>query len=329
MKKKLYFLWKLSWLRTLVQIFFFIAIGYFMAQYVQTQWDQISHNPPQVNWLILLVAQLGIMISMGIQPFGTWLIIKNLNGTLSKPQVWQAFFIGQVAKYLPGSVWSLPSRGFLYNQRGLDSKRSIETVIWETGLAVVAATLVGILTIPLFTNSVYLPLIFLEIGGFSTIFLGSSILLRRTKINLWLRNRIPFSTSLLNIYPHLPIWIMLKALAFYIVQWLLMGISFIGILIALEAPLSLSEAIQVIGLFPCVWAVGLLIIITPGGIGIREALITIALSDIVNDPLPLYVAIIMRLCWLIAEVVNITISSILYAQEKRLQGFQIDPTIIS
>ncbi len=310
-------LWQLGWLRVGIQLVFFAIIGYFMVRYISAQWEQIDEAPPKLNIPLLIVAQLGVLISMGIQPFGTWLIIRGLGGNLSKPQVWQAFFLGQIAKYLPGSLWSLPSRGFLYNQRGLEGQRSIETVIWETGLAVVAATLVGILTIPLLLDSIYLPLIMLEIGGFSAVFSLASILLRQRGFNTWLRKHIPFAKSLLAIFPYLSPKIMLQALGLYIVQWVIMGASFVGIVLALGADLSALETLQTIGLFPCVWAVGLLIIITPGGIGIREALITIALGNIVNDPLPLYAAVIARLCWTAAEVVNIVLSSLAFGQEKR------------
>lgn len=310
-------LWQLGWLRIIAQVAFFAIIAYFMIQYISAQWDQIDHDPPQINIAILLLAQLSILASMALQPYGTWLIIRGLGGNLSKPQVWHAFFIGQVAKYLPGSVWSLPSRGFLYNQRGLQPQRSIEVVIWETGLAVVAATTVGLLAVPLLIDSIYLPLIALEIGGFSLAFLTASATLRQPRFKQWLQEHMPLTKPLLSIFPYLPNTVMLQALGVYIVQWVFMGLAFMGIVLALGADLTRVEIIETIGLFPGVWAVGLLILITPGGIGIREALITVALGTIVSDPLPLYAAVIARLCWTISEVVNITLSSVAYTQEKR------------
>lgn len=317
---------RLGWLRTASQVVFFALIGYFMIEYISGQWEQISDAPPDLNIPILLLALLGITLSMGIQPFGTWHIIRNLGEELSKAKVWQAFFIGQIAKYLPGSIWSLPSRGFLYNQRGVSPQRSVETVIWETGLAVVAATLVGILAAPLLIDSIYFPLIVLEIGGFSIVFIGTGIVLRRKQFSMWLGDKIPFTKPLLAIFPHLPASTVLPTLLIYVGQWLLMGMSFTGIALALGADLSLIEAIQVVGLFPGVWAVGLLIVITPGGIGIREALITIALSGLVNDPLPLYAAVIARMGWTLSEVINILLSSYMYRQEQRSSA---DPELSS
>ena len=189
------------WIRRLAQAVLAIAILYFMIVYLQDQWEQIEDDPPTVNLAVLALAQLGIVVGMvGIQPIGTLLAIRGLDGRLNAAEVWQAFFIGQIAKYLPGSLWSLPSRGFLYNQRGLPAKNSFEVVLWETGLAVVAAAILFIGALPMLWGYTYLPLIVLEIGGFSVAFLGGSFLLRVPQIKQPF-TRIKLLSRVLDAFP--------------------------------------------------------------------------------------------------------------------------------
>lgn len=308
-----------KWIKLAAQLALAAAIIYFMAGYLQEQWDQIKDERLTVHPLMLFLAQIGFIIGMGIQPLGTWIAIRGLDGKLSRVEVWQAFFTGQVAKYLPGSLWSLPSRGFLYNQRGMPAKGSIEVVLWETGLAVVAATLLFIISLPLLWGYQYLPLIVLEIGGFSLAFMGAAILLRFEGLR-GLFGRIRLLQKLLDIFPHLPIKAMVQALALYLLMWVIIGSSFMGIVYALDDNITLGEFGQAVGLFPGVWAVGLLIFITPGGIGIREALLTVALGSIVDDPTPLFAAVIARITWTIAEVVGITGSTLVYNQNLRTKS---------
>ena len=92
-----------------------------------------------------------------------------------------------------------------------------------------------------------------------------------------------------------------------------------GIVYALDDSISWGEFLQGVGLFPGVWAVGLLIFITPGGIGVREALLTVALGSIVEDPAPLFAAVIARLCWTVAEVIGIAVSTVFYNRSVQQQ----------
>lgn len=308
---------KNPWVKRSAQLVLGAAILYFMVGYLQDQWSQIENEPLTINPVMLLLAQIGFIIGMGIQPFGTLLAMRGLGGTLTRAEVWQAFFAGQVAKYLPGSLWSLPSRGFLYNQRGLPAQNSIEVVLWETGLAVVAATLLFFtVSVSLLSGYRYLPLIALEIGGFSVAFLGAGIVLRHPTIH-GLFARFGLFRRLLDIFPNLPLRSIGLITAFYVLQWIIIGAAFMGLVYALDGSVTATEFLRGVGLFPGVWAVGLLIVITPGGIGIREALLTVALASITPDPKPLYAAIIARICWTIAEVTGISASSLIYAHERR------------
>jgi glycosyltransferase 2 family protein len=308
---------KNPWVKRFAQVALAGAILYFMIGYLQDQWSQIENEPLTIDPIVLIVAQLGFIVGMGIQPFGTFLAQRGLGGELSKAAVWQAFFAGQVAKYLPGSLWSLPSRGFLYNQRGLPAKKSIEVVLWETGLAVVAATLLFFsVSAVLLWEYRYLPLIVLEIGGFSAAFLGAGIGLRHPTLRRFF-SRIGIVRKLLDIFPHLPLRYVAAITAFFVVQWLIIGAAFMGVVYALDSSITAAEFARGVGVFPGVWAVGLLIVITPGGIGIREALLTVALSSITPDPTPLYAAIIARICWTMAEVVGVVGSSFYYTNERR------------
>lgn len=257
-----------------------------IGRHLVNQWNQIRAESFHLNPLLLGIAQLGFLVGILILPYGGWILARRLDAPVSKASMWHAFNLGMVAKYLPGSVWSLPSRAVLY--RGLGITRNLEVIYWETGLMVVAATGVALLGLPLFIKlDVFLAIILL-LGGGSSAFLVGSWLLKRGQFSGWLPE---FDLQL-----SLPS--MIAALLIYAVAWIILGLSFMVMIHATGGEWNAYT----IGLFAGGWAVGFLSILTPGGIGIRDGILIIGVGIFATDPVPLVAAILARICWTIAEV---------------------------
>jgi hypothetical protein len=200
--------------------------------------------------------------------------------------MWHAFSLGMVAKYLPGSVWSLPSRAVLY--KGLGITRNLEVVYWETGLTVVAAALVALSALPLLSRlDIFLPILLL-IGGGSVAFLVGSWLLKRG----WLHT--------LELQLGAPT--MLAAMLVYVLTWAVIGCSFMLMVRAAGGAWNGHT----VGLFAGGWAVGFLSFLTPGGIGVRDGVLIVGVGLFATEPIPLIAAALARICWTVAELVALS-----------------------
>ena len=312
-----------SWQRRIVralQVILGVGLLYFISRYVWQQWDQIRHESLHPDVALIVMAQAGYALGMGAQPFGSWLIVRALGASSSKPAIWHAFFIGQVAKYLPGSVWSLPSRAYLYHQRGLPAARSVEAIFWEASLTVTGAVFLAALGLPLLADFDYLLLLAVVLGGFVLVFAGAVIFFRSPLLRAYLQ-RLPAENRLLNglktFELHLTPAQIVTITLFYVVDWLIIGLGFAALAAAFGADLTAARWIQAAGLFAGGWAIGFLILVTPGGIGVRDGLLVIGLSTLLDDPLPLVIAVVARLCWIGAEVIGISLASAAYAYARR------------
>jgi hypothetical protein len=96
-----------------------IIVAVFVIRYLGDQWAQIQDSPPQINWLTLLASQLGLTVGLALLPLGGWRALHDLDADLPAVTVWRIFFLSNIAKYLPGSVWALPGRAFLYQRAGV------------------------------------------------------------------------------------------------------------------------------------------------------------------------------------------------------------------
>jgi hypothetical protein len=296
-----------------------VALGaglfFFIGRYVWQQWDQIRHESLHPTWWLIVLAQAGFALGMGLQPFGSWLIVRALGADSTRPAIWHAFFVGQVAKYLPGSVWSLPGRAYLYHHRGLPAARSVEAIFWEASLTVTGAAILAVVGLPLLTGFDYVLVVVGLLGGFVLVFTGAVVFFRSPFLRGYLqrvhaRNRL--LTWLKTFELHLPPGKLITITLFYIIDWLVIGLGFAALAAAFGADLTAARWIQAAGLFAGAWAVGFLILVTPGGIGVRDGLLVIGLSTAASDPLPLVIAVAARLCWIGAEVIGLTFTSVLY-----------------
>ena len=88
----------------------------------------------------------------------------------------------------------------------------------------------------------------------------------------------------------------------YLAMWVLTGIGFYGIAWAIAGDVPDLPVLSAVGIFSLSWLIGFLSVFNPGGIGLREAAIVLLLRGFVPDPIPILVAVMLRVAWSIIEI---------------------------
>lgn len=87
-----------------------------------------------------------------------------------------------------------------------------------------------------------------------------------------------------------------------------------GLSLALVAaqlvPLSPGTALQLVGVMGASWFLGLISVVAPAGMGVRDAAMVILLRPILGDPLSILVPVISRLLWIIADLCNLVVGAV-------------------
>ena len=219
-------------------------------------------------------------------------------GFAESMRIW---FLSQAGRYIPGKVWFALGRIYLCEREGIP--KSITTVAMGLEMALVLGSAI---------------LVF----GLASV-AGPSLSGRPYVLGLWLvpviiavmhprvvrailtrlrRQPVEFSLAYADV---------LKLLGCYTICWCIYGIGFylIGTSLGLAAapPEFYSKGtVHVIGEMTGVnalsWAGGLLSVITPAGLGVREGISGVLLARIVEKPYPSLIPLVARIWITIAEV---------------------------
>ena len=102
------------------------------------QWSEVRDELSTMDASLVLVA--GGLATLAALPLAeSWrTIMRNLGSDLPRRAAYRVFFIGQLAKYLPGSVWSVVGHAEVASAHGIGRGRTATASVLNLG--VVAAT---------------------------------------------------------------------------------------------------------------------------------------------------------------------------------------------
>ncbi|MBN2620337.1 flippase-like domain-containing protein [candidate division WOR-3 bacterium] len=202
----------------------------------------------------------------------------------------------QIAKYLPGRVWSIVGRVYIGKKERFDSNLLFISMIFETCLLIITS---GVLF--LYAN--------LFVGVFQMIYLLFGILLTivaliviHPRVLSWLVN------VLLKILRRKPVTIsmsygqILRVSIFFFALWCTQIIGFYFLIMAIY-PVDPSMLPTFMAAYTLSWITGFIILFAPSGLGVREGVMTLLLSPALTTPLAIAVSLITRVWMTLFEII--------------------------
>jgi len=124
-----------------------IVIG-FAVSYFAGKWPEITGVIAQIpiggviaSFVVMLVGMVANVLS--------WVTILNgLGHVVPLPRGAQVMLVGQLGKYVPGSVWGYVMQMELGRQYGIARARVLVTTLYAAGIGVVASLILGVSVIP-------------------------------------------------------------------------------------------------------------------------------------------------------------------------------------
>ncbi len=270
-----------SRLKPFVSLLMFAVIMFFIARYAMLNWDKLVSNDWQVHWPWLLVSVIAMLVFYTGLAFA-WqrLISWNDTGTfvslLSGLWVWSR---SSLARYLPTPIWMTASRVYLTRQLGVSWRYAGLGFVAELVGSLGGAFSVALLSLPVFTevSILFCVVVVLFVAVLVLPFLYFSLI--RFLGYYGLCSRCCFGSLVL--------WSVQYTFAFIVY-----GIAHIMILENLGIRVA---PYIVIGVSSLAWGVGVLNVLSPGGLGTREVVLIYGLQDYIDPPELLALSIIARL----------------------------------
>lgn len=298
----------------------FLLLAVSVVYFVIAAWKYVGDLPP-IAWSGSTVAALCWVTAIYALQFATaglaWHLWLEAIGEPSRPTKAIALFtLSQFAKYVPGSIAQHIARVALGKRHGLSMQGMVVTLGLETAWMLVAAVAIAGLCFassrPALVNGnlVFSPLRIAVVAAIALLVPSAAIWVmgarRPAFLDRWFGpNRIA--------HPRLrtlALCFLLYCLNFAICGWIL---NFIGrqIFGAHEDQWMVST-----GVFAIAWLVGFVTLVSPGGIGVREAVLLAGLTPSYGAGTALGIAIVYRIVTSLGDAIGFLVG---VAAERRLQ----------
>jgi glycosyltransferase 2 family protein len=253
---------------------------------------EISHIP---LWAVVAAVAL---VLLGLVPtVAAWrILLADLGSPVPLPAALGVFFVGQLGKYLPGSLWVVLAQSDLAARHGVPRRRTAVVGLVQVGISIVVGLALGVLAVPALVaggvdRSWLITLVALPIGA---LILHPPILNRVVAYGLRVLRREPLEHEFTRRAVG-------GAAAASAVAWLLIGLHVWVLAVSLHAPAGRALLAAGFG-YSLAAAIGLLIIVTPAGLGARDVVIVLTLSTMMPRSAATAVAIVSRFVVLVADV---------------------------
>jgi len=288
-----------------------IVIG-FAARELSHQWQGVGPalQGVRLDWLRVLAS--------GALVIGTYLIlIEAWRATL---RVWseslpfatasRIWFVSNLGKYVPGKVWQIAAMGALAQKSGISATAAIGSSLLVNlvsilaGLAVIAVTAAGRVGAVIGTEmtgggerSAQLVIVGIAAAGAVALFLAPVAVPRLVALAARMTGR---QLTIPRVPPS-AIWI---AVVSTVASWLLYGIAF-SLFSHGVTPRATGNASSYIAVYTGSYLAGYLALFVPGGVGVREAALVLAMPrfGLASAPDAAVIAITSRLWLTILEIV--------------------------
>jgi len=287
-------------IKRILQVLLIVVIFYFLARNLYLNWNKIVQYDWNINYYFLTYSFVLFVVGSILIALGWNLILRVLGGRLGCKRALKIFFITDLAKYVPGKVWTIVGKVYLCAKEGIPIAKTSASVVIQPLIQVIAGILIFLLSLPFWTktndfmNQLYFFFPLIPIG---LIVLHPAIM---TKLLNFVLTRLKQKPVELNIkYKDI-----LLILLLWCGLWILTGIASYFLIISIYS-FPVSQLPVVIGIFSIA---GISQFLTPSGIGVLEGVLTVLLGLYVPVHIAIFIALLARVWKTATELVCVAIA---------------------
>jgi hypothetical protein len=234
--------------------------------------------------------------------------LADLGSRIPLPVAARIFFVGQLGKYLPGSVWPLVMQTELGRDHGVPRRRTGTATIVTMMIGLLSAVVLALACAPLAPDGLprglaWMALLALPVG----LTLHPAVLGRAVDRGLAVLGREPLErrTSLGGTA---------RATGWALVSWAFAGVQVWVLVGALGAPMTVRTLALATGGYALAWTAGFVVVVTPAGAGVREVALGAALIGVLDRGEVVVVVLISRVLY---TAVDLAVAAVGVAAARR------------
>ena len=271
----------------------FLAV---IAVVLAGQWQQAKPLLGRLSVPVVL-ASWALVLAGIYATFRSWrAALADLGGSLPHTGAMRVFYLGQLGKYLPGTIWPAVTQMRLGRDYRVPPRASGAAVVVFMLMLIGTGLLVGVPVIPLLGRDavdeyrwlvLVLPL--------AAVAVAPPVLNRVLGLALRLARRPPMPAPL-------SLGGILRVAGWSIASWGFYGVQVYVLARQLGAEGGALLLLQCTGAFAAAFASGPLLLVVPAGAGVREAALLLLLAPSITAPRAAVVAVVSRLLFIVGDL---------------------------
>ncbi len=298
-----------TWLRLALLVLF---LG-FVALLLVKQWPQVRPLLRRLDPVAIVAAAAAVLAGV-FATFRAWRsVLANLGSPLPQAAGMRVFFLGQLGKYLPGSVWPVLAQMELGRDYEVPERASAAAFAVFVLLILGTGLVLTVPAVPLLGHGAHSPLSgwwALAALVVALVVALPPVLNRLLALALRLARRqpmpVPLSAAGIG-----------RAAGWALLSWLCYGLHVFVLAGALGSGHGALLLLQSTGAFAAAWCAGFLLIAAPAGAGIREAVLVLLLGAAIGRSPATVIALLSRLLFLLADLGWAALSAALPRRSSR------------
>lgn len=207
--------------------------------------------------------------------------------------------ISELRRYIPGNVVAVASRVSVFEKFGITKKLLLASQVVELSLILIASSVVALPGV-LFLGDHILQVSLLSGLSQTTVYVIFGCLF--VMLCIVAVGTLIYIRKKLSAFGHVSTSVTLDAFFVSLVAWLFFGLGNFFVVLSLF-PVWLSDVMAISSFFVLAWLIGFLSFVTPSGLGVREAVITVALAPYLGPGGAALSAVVTRIVLVAAELV--------------------------
>jgi glycosyltransferase 2 family protein len=240
---------------------------------ISKEWGEVHHALGQIGVLASFEALLALLV-MQFATLRVWqVLLAGLGSPLRTTAAGRILYIGQLGKYIPGSVWPVLAQMELGARAKVPRTRSASASVLTMLLSLLTGLLTAAVTLPFVRHS----------AGYLWVFLVVPVIAvcLHPKVLNPLLNKLLKLAKRPALEQPLTGRVLAQALAWAFTAWIFNGLQIWILAEKFGAPAG-KTALIALGGYAFAWCVGFVVVIAPAGAGVRDVLLVAALSPVIG-----------------------------------------------
>lgn len=282
----------LKWGRRVLMLIVIAGASYQLAR----NWAEVSDTLLQLPWESVVLSFSAVFVGIWLGPMVWRVMVTDLGSPLTVKDASKIYLVGQLGKYIPGSVWAFLVQMELGKAAGVSRPRSFTASLLTAGIGVVASLIVGILAVPAFASG-NPGLLWL----FALLPIGLGFLHPRPLS--WLVSRVLRLLRKPPLAHPLTGAAIARATGMGVALYLAEGLHMWLLVNSLGSP-GLSGFLICVGTIGLAMTASLVVFFLPSGLGARELVIVTGILSLLPYGQALALALVSRLMFTIADLAS-------------------------